>query len=318
MTANMSVLNAPDRELIARAAGALGVDESFVEKDWFVVQAIAELLATANADVAPVFSGGTSLLKGHRLISRFSEDVDFKLALSSAFAGLSRNQRRGRLSLFRDKLVDCWAARGFEIASVQTLNENAFIKIELAYPTRFADHLSLRPNILAEMTARSPRLPPVPRPIRSFVAEFQSQPAELESVSCVDPVETAADKLSALAWRTVARDRSAADDDTTIVRHVYDLASLQPLVSAAPGFASLACEVMADDSNRGGGAVASLGPSERLREMMGHLNDDRLYRAEYRQFAEGMTFAGEDATLGFDDALEAVVQLCGLIDDRIR
>ena len=297
MTANMSVLNAPNSNLVARAAGALGVDKSFVEKDWFVVQAIAELLAAENPDLAPVFSGGTSLLKGHRLISRFSEDIGFKLDLSSAFTGLSRNQRRGRLSLFRDKLVDCWTDRGFEIASVQTLNENAFIKIEWAYPTHFADHLSLRPHILAEITARPPRLPPITKPVMSFVAEFRGQAAELEAVRCVDPVETAADKLSALAWRIIARDRSAATDNSTFVRHIYDLASLQPLASSAPGFASLACEIMMDDSNRGGGAVASLGPSERLRKMIGHLNDDRLYRAEYRQFAEGMTFAGAGETL---------------------
>jgi hypothetical protein len=41
-----------------------------------------------------------------------------------------------------------------------------------------------------------------------------------------DPVETAADKLSALAWRVHARDRASPEDDPTIIRHLHDLAAL--------------------------------------------------------------------------------------------
>lgn len=43
----MSFSNAPDANILARVAGALAVDEAFVEKDWYVVQAIAALIASA-------------------------------------------------------------------------------------------------------------------------------------------------------------------------------------------------------------------------------------------------------------------------------
>jgi hypothetical protein len=36
----MSFSNAPDEAKLGRVAGALAVDEAFVEKDWYVVQAI--------------------------------------------------------------------------------------------------------------------------------------------------------------------------------------------------------------------------------------------------------------------------------------
>jgi predicted nucleotidyltransferase component of viral defense system len=306
-------LNAPDKGLIARAAGALGVDESFVEKDWFVVQAVARLVAVGNDDLAPVFSGGTSLLKGYGLIKRFSEDIDFKLAVSPAFSSLNRSQRSKRLSSFKQSLVEVWTAAGFEVTNVQAGNENAFIKIELDYPTLFPDHSSLRPHILAEITARPPRFPSIAKPIASFVSQFEGRNPELSLVPCVDPVETAADKLSALAWRTIARDRSAVGDDATIVRHVYDLATLMPLAGATPGFARLAAQVMAEDGARGGGAAADLGPTHRVQAMLGRLRDDPLYRVEYQQFAEGMIFAGQDETLSFDAALEGVETLCELI-----
>lgn len=61
----------------------------------------------------------------------------------------------------------------------------------------------------------------------------------MPSYPCVDPVETAADKLSALAWRVLARDRTRARDDPTIIRHLHDLAALERHVVSAPRFAEL-------------------------------------------------------------------------------
>ena len=49
------------------------VEYSFVEKDWFITKVLTLLADDPNL----VFSGGTSLFKAHRLIERFSEDIDF-------------------------------------------------------------------------------------------------------------------------------------------------------------------------------------------------------------------------------------------------
>ena len=56
-------------------------------------------------------------------------------------------------------------------------------------------------------------------------------PAEVAEFPCVHPVETAADKLSALSWRARSRDRSRANDDPTIIRHLHDLAADPPSIS---------------------------------------------------------------------------------------
>ena len=57
MTAIMSFSNAPDKATLGRVAGALAVDEAFVEKDWYVVQAISHMVGSASEDITPVFSG---------------------------------------------------------------------------------------------------------------------------------------------------------------------------------------------------------------------------------------------------------------------
>ncbi len=199
MTANMSLTNGPEEALLGRVAGALGVDEAFVEKDWFVVQAIAILLGHGTEDLKPVFSGGTSLLKGHGLIRRFSEDIDFKLGLSPGFEAQSKGQRRRPLSAFKNAVAAACKDAGFEAEITLVGSGNAFFQIDMDYPTRLEPHESLRPHIQAEISAKPPRLPPIDRPVGSFVNQYRGEPPEVPSVPCVDPVETAADKLSAFA-----------------------------------------------------------------------------------------------------------------------
>jgi len=84
-----------DRQLIQRIAGAFPTDEVLVEKDWYIVRAIGMIASLDHAGATPVCSGGTSLSKGWGLIKRFSEDMDFKVAMPKAASGAaSRNKRR--------------------------------------------------------------------------------------------------------------------------------------------------------------------------------------------------------------------------------
>jgi hypothetical protein len=115
-------------------------------------------------------------------------------------------------------------------------DENRFFSAQLAYPSMFDTGRGLRPHIRVEMSMVLPSLPPIARPIRSLVALAQKQPPEVPTFLCVDPVETAADKLSALAWRVHARRRGSDNDDPTIIRHLHDLAALRPAVAAASDF----------------------------------------------------------------------------------
>ena len=54
---------------------------------WFAP--LASLHRSIMADATPVFSGGTSLSKGWGLIKRFSEDIDFKVAMPAAAGTVS-------------------------------------------------------------------------------------------------------------------------------------------------------------------------------------------------------------------------------------
>lgn len=311
--ATMSFSNAPDARTLGLVAGALAVDEAFVEKDWFVVQAIRVLEGLKTDDIVPVFSGGTSLLKGHGLIKRFSEDIDFKLTLSDAFLALSGNQRRNALGAFRDALVAGWTEAGFTITDVTARDGNGFIRIEMDYPTLLDGHDALRPHILAELSAKPPRIEPGPRPLTSFINTYRALAPEVDAVACVDPVETAADKLSAFAWRALTRDRASPKDDPAIVRHLHDLAALEAAVSDHGDFPGLLADTMIVDTERGSEVSRAMSPTERLAAMMEVLGADPLYPEEYSRFVEGMAFAGAGEVPSFEQAVLAVGRLCALL-----
>lgn len=309
----MSFSNAPDADTLGRVAGALAVDEAFVEKDWYVVQAIDALIGVGAEGIIPVFSGGTSLLKGYGLIKRFSEDMDFKLSLSPAFADLSGGQRRKALGEFRDKLSETWKAAGFIVTNVVARDANGFLQIEMDYPSILDGHDALRPHILAELSAKPPRLAVQSRSLSSYVAQYRGSVPEVGTIACVDPIETAADKLSAFSWRSVVRDRASAKDDPAIVRHLHDLAALEAVVSASSTLPVLLAETLAADAGRGGEETIKLTPAERLTAMLEILRSDELYRDEYTRFVEGMAFAGESEVPSFAAAVDGVMRLCELL-----
>ncbi|MBB6192733.1 putative nucleotidyltransferase component of viral defense system [Sphingobium wenxiniae] len=313
----MSFSNPPDRRTLGRVAGALAVDEAFVEKDWYVVQAIRALLALGDADFTPVFSGGTSLLKGHGLIKRFSEDIDFKLSLSEEFLALSHHQQRRRLGDYRDRLTALWSELGFTDMEVEARSGNSFLQFEMSYPTKLGGHAALRPHILAELSAKPSALQPVSRSIASFVAQFRAAEPEVPAILCVDPVETAADKLSAFAWRSIARDRRHPDDDPTIVRHLHDLSALEAVATASADFPALLLEALRADTMRGQGAVQDLPPQERLMTMLDRVKRDPEYPAEYRQFVESMAFAGAGDIPDFEQAFAALERLCAMLAPEV-
>lgn len=294
------------RHLVEQLATALGTNSGLVEKDWHVVRALGVLASLDHTDATPVFSGGTSLSKGWGLIKRFSEDIDFKVMMPKVASGTaSRNKRRA----FRERILSALAANEFELTGEPLIgNQSQFFAADLAYQSHFATGGGLRPHLRVEMSFHTPALKPINRPLQSLIAQAQKIPPEVSNFPCVDPIETAADKLSTLAWRVCARRRGGADDDPTIIRHLHDLAVLEGTVVGASGFAALARKTAEDDTGRGGEGVPS-NPKERFTGMLDLLHNDKLWASEYETFVLQVSFAKEDERISFAEAFTATRRL---------
>jgi len=121
------------KQIIEEVAQIKGISEAFVEKDWFVTRVIKLITSTNFQDFELVFTGGTALSKAHRLIQRFSEDIDFRV-IGPILSKQSRNQQSKTLSEFKKSVVDSLSSEFF-ISDDQIIarNENRFIAIELNY-----------------------------------------------------------------------------------------------------------------------------------------------------------------------------------------
>lgn len=300
-----------DRPLIEEAAFRLSAAPSLIEKDWHVTRALGVLAGLDHGEAAPAFGGGTSLSKAWGLIRRFSEDIDFKVMMPP----VSRSRARRERGAYRDQVIAALRQAGFELVDEPyKRDENRFFSVELLFPSLFDTGRGLRPHIRVEMSLEGPALPPVMRPIGSLIAQIQGAASEIAAFPCVDPVETAADKLSALGWRVHARRRGSAGDDPTIIRHLHDLAALRDSVRGSPDFRRLVSAAMKADTGRGGEAAAIADPAMLFAGMLDRLRTDRLWAGEYQDFVDALSFAPLNERISFDAALARVENLVSLLD----
>ena len=158
------------------------------------------------------------------------------------------------------------------------------------YPSVADPSAALRPHLQIEVTVSTLSLPPLFLPVSSFIAELTKADPEIPAVACIDPVENAVDKMSALVWRVPDRVRQPADDDPDLVRHIHDLAILQPHATSHADFKRLTIGMIGQDDDRCQ-KIAGLPLSQKLQRLSELLTSDTEYRTEYTRFVQGMSYA---------------------------
>jgi hypothetical protein len=164
-----------------------------------------------------------------------------------------------------------------------------------------------------EMSLAPPALPATKRSIGSLIAQADGQSPEVPAFLAVDPLETAADKLSAPTWRVHARRRRVTDDDPTLIRLLHDLAALGAAAGASADFPRLVRGALAADKGRGGEAAVPSDPTALFAGMFDRLAGDRLWATEYEDFVRQVSFADRAELIGFDQALDALRDLVALL-----
>lgn len=287
-----------------------------VEKDLHVVRAIA---AIAQIDAAPftlVFGGGTALARAHKLVSRMSEDVDFKIVPLPA-AAVSRTMLRQQLGALRGRVTNTLQAAGFvfdpaDTAITRSRNESRYTIWQLPYDSAIGSGEGLRPTIQIELTYAPLRLPSIPKPICSFVAEAFKRPPEMAVMPCVSVTETAAEKLISLTRRTaMERAGLSRDPDPTLVRHIYDLHGMRKHIDRTQLIDLARLIAVADGQefrNQYPAYAADIAGETRAAVIA--LQTDPAYQQRYDDFVLAMVY-GE--RYGFDTALGTVTELANAV-----
>jgi len=68
-------------DMLEKTSILLDIPTDHIKKDYLVTKAIQALTRIEDKYFPLIFQGGTSLSKGHQIISRLSEDINFRVVL---------------------------------------------------------------------------------------------------------------------------------------------------------------------------------------------------------------------------------------------
>ena len=225
----MKLSEHPDFEqAILRAADyfrSRGLRAAFIEKDYYVSEALRTLVQVAGDNV--IFKGGTSLSKGWNLIERFSEDIDIFLDPQAYSPALGTNAIDRNLKKLRDAVTTV----PLVFLKDESKTFGGFGRNDhFAYKSLFSAPGEVAPRVLLESGIASGREPTVLIELHSFLGKFLWETGNSLNASDETPFtmrllhfrRTFVEKLFAIHKRIelLKRDGLAIGSQA---RHYYDL-----------------------------------------------------------------------------------------------
>jgi hypothetical protein len=203
--------------------------------------------------------------------------------------------------------------QGYDVPadSVKAGNENRYIAIQLRYESLYALDQALWPELLIEISARTPILAPVICGYDTLIDEALGRAKRTNTIACLHIRETIAGKNAALLRRWSARLRGAQrvfelgnSRDEDVVRHIYDLGCIFghfPQEKADREAGRLARQILLQDAEEFGGQDPGFrdAPVERAREALADLETSAEARQWYERFTAAMVYGDIPPTTRF-------------------
>jgi len=263
--------SAVDREgLVDRTAEALKIDPAFVEKDFWVIEALRVATATAEVQgVRAIFKGGTSLSRAFGIIVRFSEDVDLLLDFPE---GMSKGARDRAIKAIGENV-----RLHFRIAKEKVAEDSVGTGVRRNFRLFYSNAKStdaITEGVYLEIGSRGGPTPSRDVPIRSMIANHaivnlglaESEYEEFAPVltHVLAPERTLIEKIALLAAAGHKFKSGDLDALAKHGRHLYDIARLlqntdvtQALVDLGPaGIVEIATDIHARSVSAGWHSVS--------------------------------------------------------------
>ena len=243
------------RQAILATAQRLQMAEIYVEKDYWVTAALYQIF---HSNVGPftVFKGGTALSKAHRLIERFSEDLDLVVI---AKPHDSSNQLKSKLKAITSAVAELLP----EVEIVGITNKKGMIrKTAHGYEKMGLSGIygQISETIILEATWLGTSEPHIPLPICSYITEMMVATGQEKlvqqytlvpfTVQVLSKERTFCEKIMSLARFSLTE--TPYTDLANKIRHIYDLHMMLKNIEirqfiAKPDFDRMLVQVGADD-----------------------------------------------------------------------
>ena len=267
-----------------------------IEKDYYVTM-LLRLLSQKMPFI--VFKGGTSLSKCHKVIRRFSEDIDLTIDMS-----LSQGQKKK----VKYAIVDSAKELGMEIENLNdTRSRRDYNRYVISYDSvlPIADSV-VKSAVLLETSYVSVSFPTVILPVYSYIGDMM----KYEVPEYIDEFGLTAFKMKVQGIDCTLVDKVFAICDYYLSgktlkhsRHLYDIYKLLPLVSQDDSFKNLVREVRkvrAESSI----CISAL-PEVNICELLKEIIQKEAYKKDY----ENLTIQLLEEKVSYDMAIESLKKL---------
>jgi len=216
------------RQAVQATAQSLGIQEIFVEKDYWVTYAL-HAIYNSQIGADTIFKGGTSLSKCFGLISRFSEDIDLVIKHSGNESG---NQLKSMIKKVGAAVADVLPEVKIEGL---TIKKGINRKTAHEYPHIFTGHFGQTRNVIVlEVTRLGYFEPYFSQKVNSCIFDMMIETGQKKiaedydmlpfEVQVLDPKRTICEKIMSLVRFSYSKD--PIDDLQKKIRHIYDLYQL--------------------------------------------------------------------------------------------
>lgn len=288
-----------DKKLFAQALSMCrdggNLSAAMVEKDYYVFILLRELMQRIPE---LVFKGGTSLSKCHKIIDRFSEDVDLSTDVPVS---------QGRRKQIKNILQEVVKSLGLQIINLDdTRSRRDYNRYIIAYNSVLQSDTELVTNVILEITYISTAVPTLTlvvdsivgsnmvRESQQFVDEYLLQPV---SVKVQSLERTCIDKVFALC------DYCMRKEYLRNSRHIYDIHKILPKIEMDEKFRSLIKEVR-NVRQQSKVAVSAVDGVD-INAVLQNIIDTACFKADY----EKITFPLIFEKITYDDAIEALREI---------
>ena len=280
-----AVLFAAEQNRIAPAA---------VEKDYYVT-----LILKGLKERLPfiVFKGGTSLSKCHKVISRFSEDIDVTIDTKLS---------QGQMGKVKDAIKAVAEELGLTMPNIdETRSRRSYNKYLLAYDSVIEIlNDDLQPMVILETSFAEVSFPTVILPVHSYIGDMmETEAPEMVGPYGLQPFEmkvqgidrTMIDKVFAIC------DYYMKGDVRRHSRHIYDIFKLLPMVSLNDDLGKLIKEVR-EVRAKNVSICHSAQPGVDVPGVLMEIVEKEIYRADY----ESVTSRILEEQIPYDTAIGAI------------
>lgn len=283
------------KDQIEATSFKLNLGQFAVEKDIYVTE-IIHLISTLNHDhYRLVFQGGTCLAKAHKIIPRMSEDCDFRIEIKSSAPKLSKVKSRNKLRDFRLEIVDLLKKTGFIVEKDNThvCNEGRFMNMKLQYESLYKQQSSLKPFMSLDFFFADIKTPTLELPVTTLIKNTLGGTVNYpeKMIVCMSIAETAAEKWVGLTRRIATTQHRQHYNDSSLVRHIYDLYKINQLGKLETSFMELVRQLIVAEITRfkTHNVVYAKEPIKEIESVLQILNSDE-WQQNWDQLVNDMVF----------------------------